>query len=431
MWKEMAAQGWLGLHLPEEDGGQGFGLFELAVVLEETGRALVPGPLLPTVATSALVGEAADPAGRARFLPGLIDGSDPGRPLVGGVRPRHHRPGRRRVAHRLGDPAPVARCGDRLGGAGPGPGGRGRAGLVPARGGRAGRRRCGPIPRRASIPPVGWGRSRWRRPPCPPVAQLASLTTERVRDLAACLMAAEHAGGARWCLETATEYAKVRRPVRPAHRAVPGGQAPAGRPGHPGGADDRGGLGRGPGRGGRRRRAEHGAGRGHRRRGDPRRLHHGGQGVPPAPRGDRLHLGARPPPAPQAGDGRPPAARGARRLLRRGGRSGRGRGPAGPGRGPARRGRDGAGGAGSGGGRGGRRPRTAGGAGPWSTPDWSCPTGRARGAGTPGPSSRWSSTRRWPRPASSAPTSASGPGPSPRSSPRARPSSRPAWSSPP
>ena len=53
VWKEMAAQGWLGIHLPEEFGGQGFGLFELAVLLEETGRSLVPGPLLPTVATSA------------------------------------------------------------------------------------------------------------------------------------------------------------------------------------------------------------------------------------------------------------------------------------------------------------------------------------------------------------------------------------------
>ena len=44
IWKEMAAEGWLGIHLPEEFGGQGFGLFELAVVLEETGRSMVPGP---------------------------------------------------------------------------------------------------------------------------------------------------------------------------------------------------------------------------------------------------------------------------------------------------------------------------------------------------------------------------------------------------
>ncbi len=77
IWKEMAAEGWLGIHLPEKFGGQGFGLFELAVVLEETGRSMVPGPLLPTVATSALVFESAEPAAQARFLPGLIDGTSP------------------------------------------------------------------------------------------------------------------------------------------------------------------------------------------------------------------------------------------------------------------------------------------------------------------------------------------------------------------
>ena len=40
--------------------------------------------------------------------------------------------------------------------------------------------------------------------------QLPSLTTRRLRQVAVTLMAAEHVGGARWCLETATEYAKVR-----------------------------------------------------------------------------------------------------------------------------------------------------------------------------------------------------------------------------
>ena len=47
VWEKMAAQGWLGLHVPETDGGQGFTLAELAVVLEELGHALLPGPLLP------------------------------------------------------------------------------------------------------------------------------------------------------------------------------------------------------------------------------------------------------------------------------------------------------------------------------------------------------------------------------------------------
>src|SRR6266702_1821215 len=54
----LAEQGLLGLHLPDEDGGQGFGLPELAVALEELGRALLPGAFLPTVLASAVLHEA-------------------------------------------------------------------------------------------------------------------------------------------------------------------------------------------------------------------------------------------------------------------------------------------------------------------------------------------------------------------------------------
>ena len=38
----LAAQGWLGIHVAEEYGGQGFGLMELAVVVEELARAPLP-----------------------------------------------------------------------------------------------------------------------------------------------------------------------------------------------------------------------------------------------------------------------------------------------------------------------------------------------------------------------------------------------------
>ena len=47
-WDEMAKLGWLGLHIDEADGGQGFGLAELAVVVEELGRVGAPGPFVPT-----------------------------------------------------------------------------------------------------------------------------------------------------------------------------------------------------------------------------------------------------------------------------------------------------------------------------------------------------------------------------------------------
>jgi len=71
----LAEQGLLGLHVPEEDGGQGYGLPELAVAVEELGRALVPGAFLPTVlACAALV--AAGVTGK--LVTALADGSKTG-----------------------------------------------------------------------------------------------------------------------------------------------------------------------------------------------------------------------------------------------------------------------------------------------------------------------------------------------------------------
>jgi 3-oxochol-4-en-24-oyl-CoA dehydrogenase len=73
-WDELVGLGWLGLHLPEEHGGSGFGLLELAVVLGELGRAVAPGPFLPTVCASAVVDLAGDDEQRRRLLPRLASG---------------------------------------------------------------------------------------------------------------------------------------------------------------------------------------------------------------------------------------------------------------------------------------------------------------------------------------------------------------------
>src|SRR5579859_3495259 len=54
----LAAQGLLGLHLPEALGGQGAGLPELAVAAEELALALVPGGFLPTVLAGAVLASA-------------------------------------------------------------------------------------------------------------------------------------------------------------------------------------------------------------------------------------------------------------------------------------------------------------------------------------------------------------------------------------
>ncbi len=74
-WGDLAGLGWLGLHLPEDVGGSGFGLPELVVVVEELGRSVTPGPFVPTVVASAVIDAAGGDDLRARLLPRLADGS--------------------------------------------------------------------------------------------------------------------------------------------------------------------------------------------------------------------------------------------------------------------------------------------------------------------------------------------------------------------
>ncbi len=54
-WKELASLGWLGLHLPENAGGSGYGILEAAIVVEELARVCAPGPALTTIWASALL----------------------------------------------------------------------------------------------------------------------------------------------------------------------------------------------------------------------------------------------------------------------------------------------------------------------------------------------------------------------------------------
>jgi alkylation response protein AidB-like acyl-CoA dehydrogenase len=54
-WDALAEQGWLGLHVDEVHGGSGYGMPEVAVVAEELGRVIAPGPFLPTVLTAAVL----------------------------------------------------------------------------------------------------------------------------------------------------------------------------------------------------------------------------------------------------------------------------------------------------------------------------------------------------------------------------------------
>src|SRR5690348_10399915 len=68
-WTDLVNLGWLGLHVPEAQGGSGYGLPELVVVLEELGRAVAPGPFTPTVIASAVLAAAGSADQQAKLLP--------------------------------------------------------------------------------------------------------------------------------------------------------------------------------------------------------------------------------------------------------------------------------------------------------------------------------------------------------------------------
>src|SRR3984893_19247489 len=75
LWQTLVEPGWLGLHVGEEHGGSGYGLPDVVVVVEELGRAVAPGPFVPTVIASAVIAAAGTAEQKSRLLTGLVDGT--------------------------------------------------------------------------------------------------------------------------------------------------------------------------------------------------------------------------------------------------------------------------------------------------------------------------------------------------------------------
>jgi alkylation response protein AidB-like acyl-CoA dehydrogenase len=73
-WKEIAELGWPGIAIPADHGGQGLGSVELAVLLEETGFACAPLPLLGSAGAALLIAEAGSEDQRREWLPRLASG---------------------------------------------------------------------------------------------------------------------------------------------------------------------------------------------------------------------------------------------------------------------------------------------------------------------------------------------------------------------
>jgi alkylation response protein AidB-like acyl-CoA dehydrogenase len=75
LWSKMAAQGFTGIIFPEEYGGMGMSVVDLILLMEEAGRALVPGPFFATVALAATVIDAvATDAQKKKYLAPICEG---------------------------------------------------------------------------------------------------------------------------------------------------------------------------------------------------------------------------------------------------------------------------------------------------------------------------------------------------------------------
>ena len=194
-WGDFAKLGWLGLAVPEAHGGEGYGMAELAVVLEELGRAAAPGPALPTAWAAAVLVA----AGGSEHLPDLAAGQRIGTVAL--------------QSSLVSDDGGVTAAG------------------------AFGPMLCGGIAHVVLAPVEVDGSERWcavildpldqaataldsldlTRPlaraevVARPIVLLDAIDRTRVESLGLVLAAAEAAGGAAWCVETAATYAQDRR----------------------------------------------------------------------------------------------------------------------------------------------------------------------------------------------------------------------------
>jgi len=75
LWQALASADLLGLAVPEADGGAGYGLMELCLLLQAQGNAVAPVPLWSTLVLGALpLAHFGSEAQRAGWLPGVVAG---------------------------------------------------------------------------------------------------------------------------------------------------------------------------------------------------------------------------------------------------------------------------------------------------------------------------------------------------------------------
>ncbi|GAA0396627.1 putative acyl-CoA dehydrogenase FadE [Acrocarpospora corrugata] len=199
-WAGLAEQGLLGLHVPEEFGGSGYGLLEAAVAIEALAERIAPGPFVPTVLASAAILAAGGKA-QAELLPGLADGSLTGAVALEGALTGEWAEGVLTVSG-AAEPVLGGTLADVL--------------VVPVTTGR-GVEWVAIDAASAKVTAIkaldltrGVARVELAAVAVPEERVLDGLDLTAVRNLAAVLLGADAAGVAQWCVTAAAAYAKVR-----------------------------------------------------------------------------------------------------------------------------------------------------------------------------------------------------------------------------
>ncbi|WP_424529337.1 acyl-CoA dehydrogenase [Sphaerisporangium viridialbum] len=200
-WAGLADQGLLGLHLPEEYGGSGFGLLETAVAVEALGERMAPGPYVPTVLASVVI-LASDGKARAELLPGLAEGALTGAVAFTGTLTGTRDDDGVLTVSGTAEPVLGAALADVL--------------VLPVSTDRGeewvalSRDTVTVTPLKSLDLTRGVAKVEVDSLGVPGERVLDGLTGAGVRDLGAIVLGAEAAGVASWCVRAASEYAKVR-----------------------------------------------------------------------------------------------------------------------------------------------------------------------------------------------------------------------------
>ena len=206
VWEAVRAQGYLGIALPESAGGDGGGVTELAVLLEEAARGLLPGPLLPTVLTSLAVSR----FGPAALLPALAGGAPAGCVTVPDGLQAVPADGGWQVSG-TSAPGPGVLSGQYLLLGAQGPDGDVWFVTPSDQAGTLKTEKADGVDLTRDIGTVTLAGHQV------PASQVLAVSTAELRGLMAALFAAEAAGVARWCQQAGLAYVKVReqfgRPV--------------------------------------------------------------------------------------------------------------------------------------------------------------------------------------------------------------------------